>query len=428
MRREAEGGGTSNTTDMAGAVCGRRSGRSGGRSSQDTHLGDLLRTPIPGIFSGSSQDTHLWSLQTSCPCGHSSPSDHRPQGISTRFSLGHRLTLGRGDWPHVGASLSLVFRRGTRIPALMGIDHNGPMTRPRSELVDRENGGFYHLFNRCVRQAWLCGEDPYTGENFDHRRGWIEQRLLTLTEVFPVDVYAYAVMSNHYHMVVNYCPARVQAWSDTEIARRWLCVFGPRPRNPQERAGQEAALLADQKRLTEIRQHLGDLSWYMRCLNEHIARRANKEDDRTGRFWDGRFDSRPLPDAEAAHACMVYNDLNPLRAGMVAQIDAPQQTSLRRRLEEAETAPKRMQEPLRPLRLEHGSGRVLSAGESALATTLEEYLSQAEWTAARCRGEGVGTDPPLCWRSRRTWLTTFAAQRRRTQRRRETPAWLAAIV
>ncbi len=323
--------------------------------------------------------------------------------------------------------MSRATRRRTPVSVPPGAAHNAPMTRPRSELVDREKGGFYHLFNRCVRQAWLCGEDPHTGENFDHRRGWIERRLLVLTEVFPVDVYAYAVMSNHYHIVVNYCPARALDWSDAEIAQRWLRVFGPPAKDPEARAVYEAALLADPARLDELRQRLGDLSWYMRCLNENIARRANEEEDRTGRFWEGRFESKPLADAQAVHACMAYNDLNPLRAGMVARFDAPQQTSLWRRLEEAAATPERRREPLRPLRLEHDSGRVLTAGEPALATTLAAYLEQVEWTAARCRGEHAETDPPLSWRDRDTWLSAFAAQRRRGRRRGETPAWLAAI-
>ena len=301
------------------------------------------------------------------------------------------------------------------------------MTRPRCELVDRENGGFYHLINRCVRQAWLCGEDPITGENFDHRRDWIERRLLLLTEVFPIDVYAYAVMSNHYHIVVNYCPARALEWSDAEVARRWLRVFGPRSSDPRVRADQEAALLANPARLDELRQRLGDISWYMRSMNENIARRANEEENRTGRFWEGRFESKPLPNMEAAHACMVYNDLNPLRAGMVARLDAPQQTSLRRRMDEASEAPERLHEPLRPLRLEHDSGRVVTAGEPALATTLAAYLAQAEWTAARCRGEQADTGPPLSWRDHDTWLSAFAAQRRRRRHQGEIPAWLAAI-
>ena len=301
------------------------------------------------------------------------------------------------------------------------------MTRPRSELVDRENGGFYHLFNRCVRQAWLCGEDPYTGQNFDHRRDWIEHRLLFLTEVFAVDVYAYAVMSNHYHIVVNYCPARARSWSDAEVARRWLRVFGRRTAATEERKQQEEGLLADPARIDELRRRLSDISWYMRCLNEHIARRANAEEDRTGRFWEGRFESRVLADDQAAHACMVYNDLNPLRAGIVTSLDEPQKTSLRRRLEEAKATPERLREPLRPLRLKDSSGDVLTEGEPALETTLAAYHAQAEWTAARCRGEGVGTDPPSRWRGHGAWLAAFAAQRRRCRRRPETPAWLAAI-
>ncbi|MDE0226037.1 MAG: transposase [Gammaproteobacteria bacterium] len=301
------------------------------------------------------------------------------------------------------------------------------MTRPRCDLIDREDGGFYHLYDRCVRQAWLCGEDPYTGENYDHRREWIEHRMLFLTEIFPVDIYAYAVMSNHYHMVVNYCPARACEWSDAEVARRWSRVFGPRSEDPGLRAVYEAALLADPVRLAEIRQRLGDLSWYMRCLNEHIARRANAEEDRTGRFWDGRFESRPLADAQAIHACMVYNDLNPLRAGMVDALDAPQRTSLRRRLEEMEETPSRLGEPLRPLQLEARSGRVLTAGEPALETTLSVYLAQVQWTASRCQGERTGTDPPMTWRGSDTWLKAFAAQRRRGWRRGGIPAWLVAI-
>ena len=338
------------------------------------------------------------------------------------------ITESAGPIGHTPQQRYLAVRSGERhYRGDRGLPTMSPMARPRSELIDRENGGFYHLYDRCVRQAWLCGEDPNTGENFDHRREWIEHRMLFLTEIFPIDVYAYAVMSNHYHIVVNYCPDRAREWSDDEVARRWARVFGIRSGDPRVRAVHEASLLADPVRLSEVRQRLGDLSWYMRCLNEHIARRANAEEDRTGRFWNDRFESRPLADAQAVHACMVYNDLNPLRAGMVDSLDAPQRTSLRRRLEELEARPSRLREPLEPLRLKGGSARVITAGESALPTTLASYLTQVEWTAARCQGERTGTDPPFVWRGSDTWLKAFAAQRRRGWRRGETPAWLIAI-
>ena len=60
------------------------------------------------------------------------------------------------------------------------------MTYPRSHLVDPD-GGVYHVFSRCVRRAFLCGTDPFSGRNFDHRRKWIEDRLLMLADIFDVE-------------------------------------------------------------------------------------------------------------------------------------------------------------------------------------------------------------------------------------------------
>ena len=72
------------------------------------------------------------------------------------------------------------------------------MTRPRSSLVSVEETPWYHVTTRCVRRAFLCGQDPYSGRSFEHRRQWIVDRIAELSSVFAIDIAAYTVLSNHY--------------------------------------------------------------------------------------------------------------------------------------------------------------------------------------------------------------------------------------
>ena len=80
------------------------------------------------------------------------------------------------------------------------------MAIKRSDLIDNETPGFYHLISRCVRRACLCGIDEETGISYEHRREWIEGRILKLAELFSIEVYSHAVMQNHYHLVVYFDP------------------------------------------------------------------------------------------------------------------------------------------------------------------------------------------------------------------------------
>lgn len=210
------------------------------------------------------------------------------------------------------------------------------MTMARRTIVRPGQPGVFHCVSRCVRQAFLCGFDRSTGRNLDHRKEWIRLRLKELASIFAVEVYSYAVMSNHCHVVLRVDPGRVGEWSGEEVVSRWLRLF-PKERDRQGRPVPvtEAAfrvLVADEAGLATKRKRLGDLSWFMRCLNERIARRANAEDECKGRFWEGRFKCTRLEDEGAILSCMSYVDLNPVRAGQADRPEESRHTSIHERI------------------------------------------------------------------------------------------------
>ena len=225
------------------------------------------------------------------------------------------------------------------------------MTVPRKELVDETIANYYHCWSRCVRRAFLCGADTVSGNNFEHRRGWIEQRLALLGQAFAVDIAAYAVMSNHVHSVLRNRPDIAQSWTAKEVARRWLLVFpaGRKAADSKKALQQHIEAIAMNKKLVQLyRQRLSSISWFQRCLNEWIARKANKEDDCTGHFWEGRFRSERLDTAAAVVACSVYVDLNPIRAKMAMTPEGSDFTSVKARINEC-TEIKRRQGSLQML-------------------------------------------------------------------------------
>lgn len=243
----------------------------------------------------------------------------------------------------------------------------------RSELIDPENAGYYHLISRCVRQAFLCGIDPETNKDYDYRRQWIEDRILELAKYFAIEVYSYAVMNNHYHLVVYSDPKAPQSWSDLEVAERWLKVFPGKLNNPKFKTQRELRLQAIQKDpdlLATYRERLGSLSWLMRRINEPLAKQANKEDLCKGHFWESRFRSQALLDEAAALTCMAYVDLNPVRANMAKTLKDSLHTSIKKRL-------KTLTEDELDSSLKAIAGQVKNR---TMVLPLRDYIELVEWT------------------------------------------------
>ncbi|HMO94460.1 MAG TPA: hypothetical protein PKD64_19935 [Pirellulaceae bacterium] len=216
------------------------------------------------------------------------------------------------------------------------------MPRPRRiELFSPNEISICHLVQRCVRRMFLTGCDQVTGKDYTYRREWIRQRFEKLASVFGVDVLSYAIMSNHIHVVARNRPDVVDSWSDNEVALRWLQIF-PGKRT-EEQLGDPTSLdvevlAKDKERIKVIRSRLSDFSWFMRALSEPIARRANREEECTGAFWEGRFKAQRILDETALLACCMYVDLNPIRAAMAETIEDSKFTSAYDRLKSVQGA------------------------------------------------------------------------------------------
>lgn len=237
------------------------------------------------------------------------------------------------------------------------------MTVARQQQVSVEHTPYYHCTTRCVRRAFLCGTDRFSGQDFSHRKQWLERRVVLLSSVFAIDLLAYAIMSNHYHVVIRINTQIAGNWSDTEVRERWSAVFKV-PDNPSNEL------------IERWRERLCSLSWYMRCINEPLARHANRQDGCTGRFWEGRFKCQALLDETALLKCMAYVDLNPVRAGIARTPEDSPHTSIKARIDGRDAHLVRF--------AESGHDNV------ALPIRKTDYLALLDWSGRQLRSNKRG--------------------------------------
>jgi putative transposase len=297
------------------------------------------------------------------------------------------------------------------------------MTQARRNLISLSDTPYYHCVNRCVRRAFLCGEDRHSGRSYEHRKQWIVDKIKELSSLFAIDVCAYAILANHYHIVMHVDQKRSLEWDDEEVVERWKRLFRGVllvDRYMTGQCGTDAEADKAREVIGQWRERLSDISWYMRCLNEHIARQANKEDRCKGRFWEGRFKSQALLEEKALLACMAYVDLNPIRAGLSETLEGSDYTSIQERIEayvrtregrpEADETPSFPEESAPAVSTESATERenaesaVAAAplveftgttgdGASGLPFYFSDYLELVDWTGRAIREDKRGFIP-----------------------------------
>jgi hypothetical protein len=169
------------------------------------------------------------------------------------------------------------------------------------------------------------------------------------------------------------------------VARRWKKLFCIPPL-VQRYLGTETISRAECDAARGIiatwRARLMDISWFMKSMNEHLARRANLEDGVTGRFWEGRFKSQALLDEAGLLTAMAYVDLNPIRAGMAHSPETSDFTSIYQRIQAIKKP------PTKPVRLRKFAGQ--ASKERTLPCSEHDYLTLLDWTGRAIRGDKRG--------------------------------------
>ena len=296
----------------------------------------------------------------------------------------------------------------------------------RRETVDPHQVATYHLVSRCVRRTRLLGHDPVSGKNYNHRKRWIEVITALLVESFAIDLISFAVLDNHIHHLLRSRPDLAAGWSDREVARRWLRIYPDRKKAKKKvRQGEVVdpgdkeitALIRDKKRIARLRRRLSDISWLMGRLKEQIARRANAEDEVTGRFWDGRFHCTRLESEASIIACSTYVDLNVIRAGVAHtpedslntsiyyRLIARQSRARRRNRSDVNCSRKLPDDPQADRYLAPIFANILGEDEcfaksgfrpsddSAFGISIDQYLHLLEWTGRQLRVDKAGSIP-----------------------------------
>ena len=274
------------------------------------------------------------------------------------------------------------------------------MTRARKSIIDLAATPYYHVISRCVRRAYLCGEDEVSGKNFEYRRQWIEDRIKFLASVFAIDICAFAIMQNHYHIVLKVQTHQTKEWSDLEVIERWRNLYNADSVLVDLYLNDDAtgAQICEAKNIIDgWRTNLSSISWFMKNINQYIACMANKEDGSTGHFWQSRFKSQALLDEAALLSCMAYVDLNPIRAGIATNLDDSDFTSIQERVKTLADAQEQLNKDKRQGKvhpLPYQPEALLDFGsqpdKDAIHFALSDYLELVDWTGRRIRDDKKG--------------------------------------
>ena len=172
---------------------------------------------------------------------------------------------------------------------------------PRMVMKDSDQKTIYHIISRTALDGL-----PFEAEEKDEMVHIIQY----YSRVYAVGVLGYAIMGNHFHLLVEMQPE--SSFSDDEVKRRFSIRY------PEE----DVDTIYPGAELETFRRRLCDLSSYVKDIKQVFSRFYNRRHERKGTLWSERFKSVIVQDGHAVLQCKAYIDLNAVRAGIVPRPEA----------------------------------------------------------------------------------------------------------
>jgi hypothetical protein len=181
------------------------------------------------------------------------------------------------------------------------------MGRPKRFWVSQESGS-YHIISRTVGGEILF---------HDQEKEFFLNLLERLAAGFFVQVHTFAILGNHFHLLVTNLETEADQASKEELVRRYRRMFGKFAEPPPGVYDSSGELIPDEDGgIERLRYRLSSVSCFVQELKQTFSRWYNKNNNRKGYLWGDRFKSVLMGSGDAQVICSAYIDLNAVRANL----------------------------------------------------------------------------------------------------------------
>jgi len=250
------------------------------------------------------------------------------------------------------------------------------MARPKRCWVSQECGS-YHIISRTVGGDILF---------YDQEKEYFLNLLERFAAGFFVQIHTFAILGNHFHLLVTNLEEEADHATKKELLRRYRLLFGKHTEPPPGVYDSSGELIPDEDGgIERLRFRLSSISRFVQELKQSFSRWYNKNNNRKGYLWGDRFKSVIIEKGDAQMICSAYIDLNPVRANLSQCPEDYRWCSMGMEVRN----PKRWRKLITPINILHPLSSVLKAPDihlhrnkkaaSAQKVLLDKQIHQRNW-------------------------------------------------